>query len=259
MQTNDNCSLNGVCRVSSFLCDLGWTLMAVNDSIFLLPRKEQAIITQMSDSYQVTKVPQLLFSILKSCFHGGNSIRGGNYLQDRSNPQLCHLVVAQFSNAWRPFSTVVLAEFTTGYAGPYVYKKEFFGTFHHNPRTIWNGADQRCIIYFIGVGYTHSNSCSSVKFDNKVYVSNPGHLAGLWSKLQMLLSRTNPDPLPLLRRGATISQIVLGLKDNNFFTEKPTHPLTKRTKCNPIARSIPRHTARRDMLIFTNLDGALDV
>lgn len=158
--TDDNCSLNGVCTKSGSKrfckCDPGWW----GDDC---GRLDLAPATRWT-GYNYTNITN------PSYYRAyGNSSWGGTIIQDRDRQNLFHLVISQFANGcglsgWRPHSFIIRAESRTGPQGPYHYAQNLTGSFRHNPYIFWSPADQKYLLYTIGVDAPEVtlSSCKSV-------------------------------------------------------------------------------------------------
>ncbi|KAH7002613.1 hypothetical protein EDB80DRAFT_778779 [Ilyonectria destructans] len=212
--TDDNCSLNGVCtksRSKRFCkCDPGWW----GDDC---GRLDLAPATRWT-GYNYTNITN------PSYYRAyGNSSWGGTIIQDRDEQKLFHLVISQFANGcglsgWRPHSFVIRAESRTGPQGPYHYAQNLTRSFRHNPYVFWSPADQKYLLYTIGVDAPEAtlSSCKSVSKDNwpnNISVSAADDIRGPWSPFEVLVNGTNPAPWPLWSRRNRSSEIILASED----------------------------------------------
>ncbi|KAI0012697.1 hypothetical protein F4779DRAFT_614420 [Xylariaceae sp. FL0662B] len=209
-QTDEDCSLNGICFDQICQCDLGWK------SVDCGRLDLQPAIRWTGYNYTNVTLPDYYSS------KGGNSSWGGQIIRDHQDKKLFHLIVSQFArgcglSGWRPFSTVVRAESKTGPAGPYYYAQELFGPFHHNPTTIWSAADRKYLIYSISVNTETPNTCKSYKWDNNISVSSAPDVRGPWTPFKYLISGTNPTPWTLGTPENPTSEMLLGVEDNNIY------------------------------------------
>ncbi|WQF84786.1 Putative EGF-like domain, glycosyl hydrolase, five-bladed beta-propellor domain superfamily [Colletotrichum destructivum] len=194
-QTDDECSLNGICSPdSSCICDPGWRSGDCSE-LDLQP-------VERWTGYNHTNATGTDFYKQGA----GNSSWGGHIIQDRSDKGLFHLITSQMSHGcglagWRPFSTIIRAESRTGPQGPYNYAQTLFSTFHHNPTTIWSPADQKFLIYFIGKDVEVGDVCRSQKWNNTISVINV----------------TNPAPWPLWSLENPTHEILLAVEKNNIY------------------------------------------
>lgn len=209
--SDDDCSLNGVCSstTGSCICDPGWKSEDCGQ-LDLMPATRWT-------GYNYTNVTLPDYYSTK----GGNSSWGGQIIQDRQERGLFHLIISQFAHGcglsgWRPFSTVIRAESRTGPLGPYHYAQELLGTFRHNPTTIWSPADNRYLLYTIGIETETPATCRSYKWANNISVSSAPDVRGPWSAPQLLINGTNPTPWPLWTPEDPTSEIILGAEDNTI-------------------------------------------
>lgn len=212
-QTDDDCSLNGICSNSTkkCICDPGWTSEDCG-KLDLLPATRYT-----GYNYTNVTLPEYYST------QGGNSSWGGQIIQDRHDRGLFHLIISQFAygcglSAWRPFSKVIRAESRTGPAGPYHYAQEVLGTFRHNPGTIWSPADNKYLLYTIGIETETPDTCKSYKWANNVSVASAPDIRGPWSTPQRLLDGTNPNAFPLWTPENPTSQVALGIEDGFIYT-----------------------------------------
>ncbi|KAI5864014.1 hypothetical protein GGS23DRAFT_562594 [Durotheca rogersii] len=229
-KTDEDCSLNGVCWrfIGRCKCDPGWK----SDDCGQLDLQP---VTRWT-GYNHTNVTLPDYYSTK----GGNSSWGGNIIQDRHDRGLFHLVVDQFARGcglpgWRPFSTVIRAESLTGPAGPYYYAQELLGTFRHNAKVVWSLADEKYLMYTIGIETETLDRCRSFKWANNVSVSSAPYIRGPWSLAQRLLDGTNPSPWPLWTRGDPTAEIALAVEDNMIYAAPgfdSTYTLLKRQPWN---------------------------
>ncbi|GME28287.1 hypothetical protein GTA08_BOTSDO01148 [Neofusicoccum parvum] len=210
--TDENCSLNGVCSDGSCICDPGWRSADCGE-LDLYPA------TKFS-GYNHTNATA---SDPYSGGTAGNASWGGQILQDRDDERKFHLITSQFAhgcglNGWKPFSTIIRAESTTGPRGPYTWAQELFGPFAHNPTTVWSPADELYLLYYIGRDYPIPDTCGSQKIapNNISYSTSPD--LKTWSpRKQILTNATNPAPWPLYARGNATSRIAFAVEDNLIY------------------------------------------
>ncbi|OTA98790.1 hypothetical protein M426DRAFT_325691 [Hypoxylon sp. CI-4A] len=209
--TDDDCSLNGICNLSPGKCDCdpGWKADDCGE-LDLQPATRWT-------GYNYTNFTQPDFYSTR-----GNSSWGGNIIQDRNDKDLFHLIIDQFAHGcglsgWRPFSTVVRAESRTGPAGPYHYADELMGTFHHNVKVIWSPADQKYLMYTIGIETETPDTCRSYKWADNISVSSAPDIRGPWEPSKYLLDGTNPTPWPLWTEDNHTSEVILGVEDNFIY------------------------------------------
>lgn len=159
-ETDDDCSLNGLCvrrcsdEVKVCKCDPGWW----GDDC---GRLDLAPATRWT-GYNYTNFT------LPDYYKGyGNSSWCGNIIQDRQDKKLFHLIGSQFGHGcglggWRPHSFVFRAESRTGPQGPYHWAQNISSTFRHNPYPFWSEADQKYLMYTIGVDAEEPADCKSI-------------------------------------------------------------------------------------------------
>lgn len=227
--TDEDCSLNGICTSNvtnnGCVCDPSWigTDCGVLDV--------QPVERWTGYNHTNATGPGFLES------GNGNSSWGGHIIQDPSNKKLFHMIVAQFADGcglshWRPYSVIIRAESQTGPRGPFIWKEQLFGTFHHNPTTIWSPADQKYLIYFIGKDVSVSTtSCVTQSFNNVISVSSSPDLK-TWATPQVLISKTNPAPWPLWSATNQTSAMLLGIETNNIYYA-PTYSSTYTLEVTP--------------------------
>ncbi|KAE8151457.1 hypothetical protein BDV25DRAFT_171475 [Aspergillus avenaceus] len=230
-QTDEDCSLNGVCvpntgpqpkgsnhtELKACQCDPGWT-SADCGKLDLAPATRFA-------GYNHTNVTD------PSYFgNNGNSSWGGQILQDPDNEKLFHLFISQFSygcglSGWRPHSFIIRAESHTGPQGPYHYAQTVTQPFRHNPCIVYSPAEEKYLLYSIGVDAPEPTKCGSIsytKWPNNISVSAADSLYGPWSDFEMILSSvephsTNPAPWPLWTPDDQTSKIMLGVEGNAVY------------------------------------------
>ncbi|KAK8872489.1 hypothetical protein PGQ11_003003 [Apiospora arundinis] len=211
-KTDDECSLNGICTPCGTCdCDPGWTSPDCG-KLDLQPATRWT-------GYNHTNITLPDHYSTK----GGNSSWGGQIVRDRHDKSLFHLVASQFARGcglagWRPFSTVIRAESRTGPAGPYRYAQELFGTFHHNPTVVWSPADQKYLLYSIGIDTVTPTRCASYKWSNNISVSSAPDVRGPWTPPRLVVNGTNPAPWPVWgEEESSGPQIALAVEDNKIF------------------------------------------
>ncbi|KAH9235803.1 hypothetical protein K456DRAFT_1832126 [Colletotrichum gloeosporioides 23] len=210
-KTDEDCSLNGICSwEGSCACDPGWRSADCSE-LDLQP-------VERWTGYNHTNATGTDFYKEGA----GNSSWGGHIIHDRSDKSLFHLVTSQMSHGcglagWRPFSTVIRAESRTGPRGPYNYAQTLFGTFHHNPTTIWSPADEKYLIYFIGKDYEVGDVCRSQKWNNTISVSSSPDLKEWTEPIPQVINVTNPAPWPLWSPKNPTKEILLAVEKNNIY------------------------------------------
>ncbi|KAH7390609.1 hypothetical protein BKA66DRAFT_526129 [Pyrenochaeta sp. MPI-SDFR-AT-0127] len=210
---DEDCSLNGICHNKLCECDPGWF---GNDC----GRLDLAPATRWT-GYNYTNYTDPSYYNTR-----GNSSWGGQVIQDRSDPKLFHLVVDQFSHGcglsgWRPTSFVVRAESRNGPQGPYHWVQNVTGSFRHNAYVNWSPADEKYLLWTIGVDVADPTSCKSVSkasWPNNISVSAADDIRGPWTPFQILVNGTNPAPWPLWQPNDPTSKIVLAAEDLKIFT-----------------------------------------
>lgn len=232
-QTDEDCSLNGLCvpKVDhcpvgkkprkTCQCDPGW----FGDDC---GRLDLAPATKGFGYNQTLAVNPGDFGT------HGNASWGGRILQDRQDPKLFHLFTSQFSDGcglsgWRPHSVVIRAESRVGPQGPYEYAQTVTSKFRHNPDVFYSPADDKYLLYTIGVDapdYDRCRSFSYTTWPNNISVSSADDIRGPWSEFQMILDSdrpngihaTNPSPYPLWTPDNQTSEMALLIKDYDIFT-----------------------------------------
>lgn len=159
--TDDDCSLNGLCLSASNTtlpstchCDPGW----FGDDC---GRLDLAPATRYS-GYNFTN-----FTSPDHYSNRGNSSWGGQIIQDRDDPKLFHLIYDQFAHGcglsgWRPTSFIARAESRVGPQGPYVWKQNVTGSFRHNAYVYWSPADEKYLLWSIGVDVPDPTKCGGI-------------------------------------------------------------------------------------------------
>lgn len=232
-RTDEDCSLNGLCRTdSSWLgpphpkktceCDPGW----FGDDCGRLDLRPATKNNGYNHSIDATASNRL--------GPHGNSSWGGTILQDPHDPRLFHLVASQFADGcglsgWRPFSFIMRAESRSGPQGPYHYVDNISKPFRHNPEVIWSPADEKYLLYTIGVDDNEEperDKCSSLsnkQWPNNISVSTAQDIRGPWSPFELVLASvephsTNPSPYPLWTSRNRTGEIVLAVEDLAIFS-----------------------------------------
>ncbi|KAI0880097.1 uncharacterized protein GGS22DRAFT_198297 [Annulohypoxylon maeteangense] len=212
--TDEDCSLNGVCSHPSNKCecDLGW-------------KSDDCGQLDLQPATRWTGYNYTNFTLPDFYGTKGNSSWGGSIIQDRFDKNLFHLVIDQFAHGcglsgWRPFSTVIRAESHTGPAGPYHYAEELLGTFHHNSKVVWSPADEKYLLYTIGIETDTPGTCKSYKWANNISVSSAPDIRGPWGPSKHLLDATNPAPWPLWTQDNPTAEMILGVEDNFIYHAK---------------------------------------
>jgi hypothetical protein len=210
---DDDCSLNGLCTSLACVCDPGW-IGPDCGRLDLSPATRGTgynYTTYTKPSYYNTR---------------GNSSWGGQIVQDQQDPKLFHLLVDQFAHGcglsgWRPTSFVARAESTTGPQGPYHWVQNVTGSFRHNTYVHWSPADEKYLLWTIGVSVPDPTSCKSVSkesWPNNISVSSSSSIRGPWSPFHITVNGTNPAPWPLWSPDNHTSAIALVAEDLRIFT-----------------------------------------
>ncbi|KAM3510107.1 hypothetical protein MY11210_006024 [Beauveria gryllotalpidicola] len=138
---DEDCSLNGVCRLVSgtCACDAGWTAPDCG-VLDVRPAKRRSGYNRTGEEEEGG---------------AGTSSWGGRIVRDPVDAGLHHLFAAEFAHGcgldyWAPYSRIVRAESREGAAGPYVFADEVAATFAHNPTVVRSPADQAYLLYYIG-------------------------------------------------------------------------------------------------------------
>ncbi|KAI0901356.1 hypothetical protein F4806DRAFT_451970 [Annulohypoxylon nitens] len=209
--TDEDCSLNSICNQSSSNCecDPGW-------------KSDDCGQLDLQPATRWTGYNYTNFTLPDFYGAKGNSSWGGTVVRDRVDRKLFHLIIDQFSHGcglagWRPFSTVVRAESRTGPAGPFFYAEELLGTFRHNSKVVWSPADEKYLLYTIGIETDTPNTCKSYKWANNISVSSAPDIRGPWDPPKFLFDATNPAPWPLWTQDNPTPEIALGVEDNLLY------------------------------------------
>jgi len=210
--TDDDCNLNGIClgTEQKCLCDAGWRAEDCSE-LDLYPAARWS-------GYNHTNATGPDFYKEGA----GNSSWGGHIIRDPTDEKLFHLITSQMAHgcglgSWRPFSTIIRAESRTGPTGPYVFAQTLFGSFHHNPTTIYSPADDSYLLYCIGRDVETPDTCKSQKFNNTISVSSSKDLRQ-WEPLAPLLENvTNPAPWPLWSQNTPTKEMLLAVEKNNIY------------------------------------------
>ncbi|KAF5866830.1 hypothetical protein ETB97_008634 [Aspergillus alliaceus] len=230
--TDDDCSLNGVCvRVTETYraqdrqstvnqtckCDPGWF-------------GEDCGRLDLSPATRDTGYNHT--NVVDPNYFGkyGNSSWGGQILQDPTDPKIFHLFASQFGDGcglggWRPHSFIMRAESQSGPQGPYYFADTVAPAFRHNPYVFFSPANNKYLLYAIGVDAPKPEKCQSISYNqwpNNISVSSSDSIRGPWAPFQLILSSedpqsTNPAPWPLWSPRDPTSQILLGVEGNAIF------------------------------------------
>ncbi|KAL1613413.1 hypothetical protein SLS54_010628 [Diplodia seriata] len=207
--TDDDCSLNGVCSNSTCLCDPGWRSTDCGE-LDLRPATKG---TGYNHTFANASTSPL------SGGTAGNSSWGGQIVRDRHSPTTFHLITSQFSHGcglsgWKPFSTIIRAESTTGPRGPYFWAQDVKAAFTHNPTVVWSAADALYLLFHIGAdddGYPLPDTCKHQTIaPNNISLSTSPDLRAWTPSTQVLTNATNPAPWPL----SSGHEIALAVEDN---------------------------------------------
>ncbi|KAF2134465.1 hypothetical protein P153DRAFT_371857 [Dothidotthia symphoricarpi CBS 119687] len=219
--TDEDCSLNGLCtptpssnnnQTATCICDPGWIGPDCG-------RLDLAPATRWT-GYNHTN-----FTSPTHYGTRGNSSWGGQILQDRTDPTLFHLIADQFAggcglSGWRPASFVVRAESRNGPQGPYEWAQNVTGSFRHNAYAFWSEADEKYLLWGIGVDIPDPTSCKGVdkkSWPNNISVSAAPDMNGPWTPFQVLVNGTNPAPFPAYSPEMPTSEIVLAAEDLKIY------------------------------------------
>ncbi|KAL4883577.1 hypothetical protein BJY04DRAFT_184917 [Aspergillus karnatakaensis] len=227
-ETDEDCSLNGICRrtpsnrasprTKTCDCDPGW----FGDDC---GRLDLAPAIQANGYNQTAATNPAHFG------PNGNSSWGGQILQDPEDPKLFHLFTSQFADGcglsgWRPSSHIIRAESRNGPQGPYHYAEAISEPFRHNPSIIWSPADKKYLLYTTGAQAPPATRCRSISYTqwpNNISVSSSSSLRGPWTPFELILHSksphsTNPAPFPLWSPKHRTSEIILAVEDNAIYT-----------------------------------------
>ncbi|KAL4793345.1 hypothetical protein BDV19DRAFT_399995 [Aspergillus venezuelensis] len=217
--TDEDCSLNGVCRAKACRCDPGWYGSDCGQ-LDLRPALKDNGYNHSSDGVASSHLGNY-----------GNSSWGGTIIQDRQDPAIFHLIASQFADGcglsgWRPFSFIFRAESRSGPQGPYYYADTASKPFRHNPQVVWSPAEEKYLLYTIGADDNENRTkCSSISYTrwpNNISVSTAQDIRGPWSEFELILASeephsTNPSPFPLWTANNPTSEIVLAVEDLAIF------------------------------------------
>lgn len=232
-ETDEDCSLNGICIPTSKTgdreatkmckCDHGWTGHDCG-------RLDLAPATRNAGYNYTYEAPDPNgFGQYK------NASWGGPILQDPKDTSLFHLFTVQFTHGcglsgWRPHSYVIRAESRTGPQGPYHFAQKVSENFRHNPDVVYSPADKKYLLYTIGVdydkNYTKCESISNTLWPNNISVASADDIRGPWSDFEVIIDSdrltgvhaTNPSPFSLWTPENPTREIVLGIKDYSILT-----------------------------------------
>lgn len=209
-ETDDDCSLNGVCNEESVCeCDPGW-------------RSEDCGVLDLLPATRGTGYNYTTANLPDYYSDRGNSSWGGQVIQDREDPTLFHLIVDQFAKgcglpSWRPFSFIIRGESRTGPAGPYHFAQEVAPSFRHNADVIWSPFDEKYLLYSIGKDFDLPTKCGSQKFTNEISVASADNIRGPWSSFTTVVTSTNPAPFPLYSKCNKTAEIALAVGNNRIW------------------------------------------
>lgn len=159
--TDDDCSLNGLCTDSTSTntslacqCDPGWFGTDCG-------RLDLAPATRYTGFNNTNYTSPDHYN------NRGNSSWGGQIMQDQDDPKLFHLLYDQFAHGcglsgWRPTSFIARAESTSGPQGPYVWRQNVTGSFRHNAYVYWSPADDKYLLWSIGVDVPDPKQCGGI-------------------------------------------------------------------------------------------------
>ncbi|KAH8195231.1 hypothetical protein TruAng_010614 [Truncatella angustata] len=232
-ETDDDCSLNGICGAARIQprgskagaynatrecnCDPGW----FGDDCGRL----DLVPATRGTGYNWTTVKN------DGDFGSyGNSSWCGAIIQDPKEKGLFHIFTSQFAHGcglsgWRPSSFIVRAESRTGPQGPYHYADAISKPFRHNTYAFYSPADEKYLLYSIGVDAPEATKCQSLSYKqwpNNISVSSADDPRGPWTPFEMILSSldpqsTNPAPWPLWTPEDPTNEIALGIEDDAIF------------------------------------------
>lgn len=145
--SDNDCSLNGICKGCKCMCDAGWKGSDCG-ILDLYPASR-------SGGYNHTD--------------SDVSSWGGSIVRDPEDPKLYHMFFSVFASycplkSWMPFSTIAHATSKTGPAGPYVSPVQVIGMFAHNPTVVWSPYDKQYLMYHIGCPQPMPDLCGPTKF-----------------------------------------------------------------------------------------------
>jgi hypothetical protein len=156
--TDDDCSLNGLClpisNTTTCHCDPGWF-------------GPDCGRLDLAPATRGTGFNNTHFTSPDHYSNRGNSSWGGQIIQDQENPKLFHLIYDQFAHGcglsgWRPTSFIARAESVHGPQGPYVWKQNVTGSFRHNAYVYWSPADEKYLLWSIGVDVEDPEKCGGI-------------------------------------------------------------------------------------------------
>ncbi|KAL3462658.1 hypothetical protein BJX64DRAFT_288124 [Aspergillus heterothallicus] len=225
---DEDCSLNGICvrsprygKSSVCRCDLGWF-------------GEDCGRLDLAPATRWTGYNHTNATGPEDWKANGNSSWGGTIIQDPKDRGLFHLFASQFEHGcglsgWRPHSFVMRAESRTGPQGPYIYADRVTGAFRHNPEVIFSPADNKYLLYMIGIDAPEQTQCRSFSYKqwpNNISVAAADTPYGPWTEPKMILNSqppdaphsTNPSPWPLWSRRNPTHEIALGVEDIALFS-----------------------------------------
>ncbi|QDS71890.1 hypothetical protein FKW77_010196 [Venturia effusa] len=214
--TDEDCSLNGLCLREACTCDPGW-LGPSCGKLDLRPAKRGTGYNHTTPSLNSTGNLQY-----KSW---GNSSWGGNIIRDRDDPELFHLVYDQFSHGcglsgWRPASFIARAEARGSAEGPYIFQEKITKSFRHNAYAHWSEADQKYLLWSIGVDIPDPVQCGGINkanWPNNISVSSAPTIRGPWAPFTVLINGTNPAPLSLAASSAQNATTILMSEDETIY------------------------------------------
>jgi hypothetical protein len=232
-ETDDDCSLNGICVPLSESATSGLgTIYNVTNTCDCDPgwfgddcgRLDLAPATRGTGyNYTTTKNADDFGSY-------GNSSWCGSIVQDPTEKELFHMFISQFAHGcglsgWRPSSFIVRAESRTGPQGPYHYADAVSKPFRHNTYAFYSPADQKYLLYSIGVDAPEATKCQSIsgtQWPNNISVSSADDPHGPWTPFELIVNSsephtTNPAPWPLWSPENPTNEIALGVEDDAIY------------------------------------------
>ncbi|KAJ5286824.1 hypothetical protein N7478_002510 [Penicillium angulare] len=144
--SDDQCSLNGMCKDNACICDPGWT---------------------GQDCGKLDLRPGPRLNGYNRTAEGTSSWCNG-IIRDPKEKHKYHLFISEFTHGcgldyWTPYSHIIRAE-SNNPMGPYTYKQEIVPTFAHNPTVIWSKKDKKYLMYNIGCLQNVPSTCQDVNF-----------------------------------------------------------------------------------------------
>lgn len=229
--SDEDCSLNGICTKNACVCDPGW----ISSDCGILDLRPAT----MNTGYNQTNIPNGPDFYASGA---GNSSWCGQIVHDPNNSKLFHMFISVFSHGcglsyWKPFSNIIRAESTSGPAGPYKYVSQVIDTWSHNPAVVYSPADKLYLLYYIGTPITPPTSCVAEKIGDNISIYNSADLRTWKHDKQVIVGETNPAPFPLYSSSNQTSTMLMaggaGLGINMFVANSYAGPYN-RIKTNPL-------------------------